>query len=63
MLTKDKDVRRLDPKKGVNKVFENVLCKGRIQNFFQRGWKETHILTFFPAEFEANWETKTALGG
>ena len=40
MLTKRKDVRRLDPEKGVNKLFENVLRKGRIQNFFQRGeWK------------------------
>ena len=36
MLSKRNDVRRLDPKKGVNKLFENVLRKGRIQNFFQR---------------------------
>ena len=29
--------KRLDPETGVNKPFENVLCKGRIQKFFQRG--------------------------
>ena len=34
MFTKCKDVRRLDPEKGVNKFFENVVCKCRIQNFF-----------------------------
>ena len=37
MLTKCRDVRHLDPEKGVNKLFENVLCKGRIQIFFQVG--------------------------
>ena len=37
MFTECKDVRRLDPEKGVNKLFENVLCKWRIQNFFQGG--------------------------
>ena len=35
MFTKCTDVRRLDPEKGVNKLFENVLCKWRIQNVFQ----------------------------
>ena len=49
MLTKCEDVRRLDPEKGVNKLFENVLCKWRIQNFFQ-GCGRGHILTFFQAE-------------
>ena len=29
--------RCLDPETGVNKSFENVLCQGRIQNFFQGG--------------------------
>ena len=29
--------RRLDSKAGVNKPFEDVLCQGRIQNFFQGG--------------------------
>ena len=37
MFTKCKDVRRLDPEKGVHKLFENVLRKWRIQNFFQEG--------------------------
>ena len=29
--------RRLNSETGVNKPFENVLCQGRIQNFFQGG--------------------------
>ena len=56
-------VRRLDPEKGVHKLFENVLCKGRIQNFFKRV-EGDHILTFFRQScFETNRGTKTALGG
>ena len=46
MFTKCKDVRRLDPEKSLNKLFENVL----IFKFFFRGVKGDHILTFFPAE-------------
>ena len=49
MFTKCKDVRRLDPEKGVNKLFENLVCKCHIQTFFQ-GVEGEHILTFFPAE-------------
>ena len=45
MFTKYKEFRRLDPEKGVNKLFENVLCKWRIQNFFS-GVEGEHI----PAE-------------
>ena len=29
-----KTLKRLDPEKNVNKLFENVSCQGRIQNFF-----------------------------
>ena len=29
-------LRRLDPETGLNKLFENVSCQGRIQNFFFR---------------------------
>ena len=47
MLTKRKDVRRLDPEKGVNKLFENVLCRGRIQIFFENFRRVTAILVFF----------------
>ena len=50
MVTKCKNIERLDPGKGVNKFFENVLCMGRIQNFFQGGVEGDHILTFFPTE-------------
>ena len=32
-----KDVRHLDPKKGVIKPIENVSCQRRIQNFFTEG--------------------------
>ena len=46
MFTKCEDVRRLDPEKGVNKLFENVLCKWRIQNFFQEGIKGAHFDIF-----------------
>ena len=46
MLTKCKDVRRLDPEKGVNKLFENVLCKGRIQNFFRGGGRGPYFDIF-----------------
>ena len=49
MFPKCKDARRLDPEKGVTKLFENVLCKWRIQNFF-RGVEGEHISRFFPAE-------------
>ena len=37
MLTKCKDVRRLDAKKSINKPFENVSCQRRIQIFFRKG--------------------------
>ena len=46
MFTKCKDVRRFDPEKGVNKLFENVLCKCRIQNFFQGGGRGAHFDIF-----------------
>ena len=46
MLTKSKDVRRLDPEEGVNKLFENGLCKWRIQNIFQGGGRGTHFDIF-----------------
>ena len=64
MFSKCKDVKHLDPEKGVNKLFVNVLCKGRIQVFFQRGGKGPHFDIFFRwSYFEANRGTKTALGG
>ena len=46
MLTKlnTKLFRRLDPKTGVSKPFENVSCQVRIQNFFQRG--ASNFVTF-----------------
>ena len=46
MFTKCKDVRRLDPEKGINKLFENVLCKWRSQNFFQGGERGAHLDIF-----------------
>ena len=46
MLTKYKDVRRLDPEKGVNMFFETVSCLGRIQNFF-RGKTQNFSVNFF----------------
>ena len=48
MLTKCKDVGRLDLDKGVNKPFENVSCQRRIQNFFTG---EHQILTLFKRIF------------
>ena len=66
MFTQCKDVRRLDPEKGVNKLFENVLCKCRIQNFF-RGVEGEHILTFFQAELlqgkSTNKNSSKGVGG
>ena len=51
MLTKCKDVSRLDLEKRENKLFENVLCtvKGVLIIFF-KGVEGEHILTYFPAE-------------
>ena len=46
MFTSCKDIRRLDRDKGVNKLFKSVLCKGRIQNFFQ-GVEGHHVSTYF----------------
>ena len=46
MFTKCKDVWRLDPEEGVNKLFGNVLCKWRIQNFFPEGGKRAHFDIF-----------------
>ena len=43
--------RRLDPKMGVNKLFEHVSCQGRIQNFFQGGG--TNFRHFFLRSFSA----------
>ena len=45
--------RRLDPKTGVNKFFQNVSCEESIQNFFQgEGTKFRHFFkrNVFPAE-------------
>ena len=44
--------RRLDPETGVNKPFENVLCQGRIQNFFRERVKifVTFSNVVFPAD-------------
>ena len=62
MLTECKGIRCLDPEKGVNKLFENVSRKGRIQNFVQGRGKTTHFDIFFrQGYFEANRETKTVL--
>ena len=58
MFTKCKDVRRLDPEKGVNKLFENVLCKWRIKNIFQGGGRGAHFVQ--QSYFKANRYTKTA---
>ena len=64
MFTKCQDVKHLDPKKGENKLFQNVLCKGRIQNFFQGSGRGPHFHIFFwQSYFEVNRGTKTALGG
>ena len=38
--------RRLDPEKDVNQLFEDVLCKGSIQNFFQGGGRALHFDIF-----------------
>ena len=46
MLTKCKDVRRLNPEKSVYKQFENALCEGRIQSFLKAG-KESQFDIFF----------------
>ena len=37
------NAKMLDPKKGVNKLFKNVPCKGRIQNFLQGGGRGQHF--------------------
>ena len=42
MLTKYKDVGRLDLKKHVSKPFENTSCQRRIQNFLRGGIKFLH---------------------
>ena len=47
MFGKCRDVRCLDPEKGVNKLFENVSCKRRIQNFFQGVERRAHLDIFF----------------
>ena len=52
MLTKYKDVRRLDLEKGVNKSFENVSCQRR-RSFYGGCAKFLHFLSvffFFSAE-------------
>ena len=41
--------RRLDPKTGVKKPFENVSCQGRIQNFFRE--REPIFVTFSSVVF------------
>ena len=66
MFTKCRDVRRLDPKKGVNKLLENVLCKWRIQNFFQGSGRGVHF-GIYPAELlqgkSRNKNTSKGAGG
>ena len=50
--------------KGRNKLYENVLCKGRIQIFFQGVGRAPHFDIFFrQSYFEANRKTKIVLGG
>ena len=55
MVAKCKDVRRLDPQKSAKALsIENVVCKGRIQNFF-KGVEEHRIFAFFrQSYFESN---------
>ena len=51
MLSKYKEVRCLDPEKGINRHFENVLCQGRIQIFFWEGVSEFDLFKgIFSAE-------------
>ena len=52
MFIEYKNVRRLDPEKSLNKPFENVSRRGRIQNFFQgREYQiSTFLSIFFPEE-------------
>ena len=53
MLTKYKKLKRLDPEKSVNKLFENVSCQRRIQNCFYQGRAPNFVTfssAFFPAE-------------
>ena len=44
--------RRLDPKTGMNKPFENVSCQGRISKFYGGGTNFCHFFKrfFFSAE-------------
>ena len=52
MLSKYKEVRRLDLKKSVNKPFENVSCQERTQNFFRKMASKFAIFKrIFLAEF------------
>ena len=43
MLTKHKDVKRLDPEKGVNKPFKNMFMSGAYSEIVSEGF---HILSF-----------------
>ena len=63
MLTKCKDVRRLAPKKGVNKLFENVLCKCRIQNFFHEGGRRAHFDIFWAELLQGKSRNKNSFKG
>ena len=48
--------RRSDPETGVNMLFKNVSCQGRIQNFFQGGG--TIFVTFSSVDFFGRFNLK-----
>ena len=52
MLTKYKDVKRLNTEQGVNEPFENISCQRCIQNFFREEALNFDIFSsvFFQAE-------------
>ena len=50
MSSKHKDIGRLDQKKSVNKLFENVPCQGRIHNFLREGHENLTFQARFPTE-------------
>ena len=57
---------RLDPKTGVNKPFENILCQGVFRIFFREGTPifVTSSSAFFPADLIlSNLSAKNDSGG
>ena len=52
MSSKHKDVGRLDQKKSVNKLFENLPYQGRIHNFLREGARKFNFSSAFTDRVE-----------